>query len=796
MKLVFYEIKKVLCKKVFYIVLALCLLLNVFVFYSVHTNSGNVDTNYITYSSEYNQMIDEYSQYTIDEAEQKLVDNQTAYVILSEMNGMALTESDEDFQSYAQSLEDYKISNPQAYDKALKMSQNNDYCEYDEVFTTDLLTQIEYIKSYPDFIDDMHNRADEQSSFIMFSDKNDFSYKGLYKTADDYKHLSGTSLSIGNNNPVNSVTSFNITDYFLIAMIFLVCIYLFNAEREKGLYNLVRATKNGRFKTIISKLIALFSITAVIAVVFLLSNFIVSTCIYGGWDTSRSIQSIAEFRNCIFEVSTGGFCLLFTLGKIACAILISSILSTLFICLSNSTVTYIASGAILAVEFLLNVLIPSTSAFNYPKYINIFYFLDGKNFWGNYLNLNLFSNPASAWIVDLIVFAVVFVVCIIATSIVFSVKAQTKSVSIINKLIEKIRLKFFKIKGSTSVFSGEIYKYFVQNKICLLLLAIIAFGVFSSFGSVIYSVSEPEDIAYKSYMQYLEGDITPEKEDYIFEQQQYFEKLELRIDEIYNSSLADKTKENMVTTIEGVLQSNGLGFERVLEQYNSLLTLKDEGVNARFIDETLYSDFLFNSSREWNNFILLVIMLIISIPFIFTIEYKNKMIDLIRPTKNGKIKLVFTKMILALITLLITFLSVYLPYFIKFANTHGTKSFSTPICCISQYFEAGKELTVIGSFTLNCVIYFIIGLFCLSAIMLISVMCKNHLLTLIISTVILVIPCLILYTNTSLRVGAIFSADWIVALIIIVTTIVLLTAICTFATGAIFTKFKPRRKNG
>ena len=66
MKLFFYEFKKVLNKRIFLIVLALCLAVNGFLLYSAQNNDEN--NLRLTYSDEYGKMLDEYSSIPIDEA--------------------------------------------------------------------------------------------------------------------------------------------------------------------------------------------------------------------------------------------------------------------------------------------------------------------------------------------------------------------------------------------------------------------------------------------------------------------------------------------------------------------------------------------------------------------------------------------------------------------------------------------------------------------------------------------------------------------------------------------------------
>lgn len=790
MKLVFYEIKKVLSKKVFFIILILCLIINTVVFYYVQ-NSNRLYT-----SADYTALINEYCSMPVDEAEQKLRTKSTAYEIMMYMDMLADADSDEQMHDLINTLDEYKTQNPAAYAEVENMASSRDYQENEETYIYDLISQIEYIKSYPDFIDEMHNRADEQASFSIFSNQNNFSYKNLYKTSDDYNHLSGIHLSMGNNLPVTTALNYKITDYLLIATVFLVCIYIFYFEKDKGLYNLVRSSRNGRLKTAAAKLAALFIITAVISIIFALSNFAVSTYIYGKFDLSRSIQSIPDFRNCIFKINTGQFCLLAIASKAVGMITISAVFAIMFVCFSNPSLMYITSIGVIVAEYLLSILISSTSALNYFKYINIFYLLDGYNFWGNYLNLNIFTNPIAAHSIDITMFAIIFVVCTVAVCIIFTIKKLTKTKPALSGFAEKFKARHLKINGSTGVFSGETYKYLVQNKIALLLIALVAFSVFSSFGTVRYPYSVATDVSYKNYMEYLEGDITEEKIHYISEQNEYFEMLRQRAEEIAaDETLSENAKSVAANSIQKVLENDGEAFARVTAQYERLLGLQENGINARFIDENLYPNFVYNSSREWENIVLILLILIISVPFVYTVEYKNGMIDLVRCTKYGKLTLMRDKLIISVLTTLITFSTIYLPYLIRFINTFGTNSLSTKLVCLEMYQNTDGNINIIGAFTVIAICYLMIALLATGAITLVSVLCKNHLLSMIISTVIVLIPCLVIYSFNNTRAGAIFYGNYTLLAFSIIIICICLASLITVISTSIFTNTKMRRKN-
>ena len=157
-----------------------------------------------------------------------------------------------------------------------------------------------------------------------------------------------------------------------------------------------------------------------------------------------------------------------------------------------------------------------------------------------------------------------------------SIKSQVKTYaahSLLNSA-QGVGVGFFTLNGSTGVFKGEVFKFTIQNKMAVMIVLFVLFAIISSFGTVRYPYSENSDADYKAYMEYLEGDITSEKENYILKQQNYFNNLQQRMGEIAeNSELSENAKQAMSKSIENILNSKGIAFERVIEQYNRLLEL-------------------------------------------------------------------------------------------------------------------------------------------------------------------------------------------------------------------------------
>ena len=777
MNLIFYECKKVTTKKFFRLSLILCFIANLFLLYYAQSTEEH---NYkFIYAQQYNQMLAEYSQYSLEEAEQTLHDNLLVYEIKNVFRNLSFATNEETAERMNEQLEEYKKNYAVQYRQAEKILAQNDIEDtYKIEFLYDILQQIRYIQSYPDFINQMYSRAESQTQSGIFADENSFSYKNLFKTAEDYAKLKNIHLSIGNSSAVEKTTEYQFTDFFIIALVFMVCIYLFYMEKEQKLYYLVRSAKNGRLATIFAKTVVLLLLSALISAVFFISNFLFNGLFYGFDNFSRSIQSVASFRNCTSAVTQWQFIILFVLGKILAVSIISCGLIFIFTTVANTGIMYLCSFGTLAVEYILYVVIDANSVFSNIKYINIFYIFDAKNFVGNYLNLNIFSNAVNSALFTAVVFLLIAMVCLLLSFCLFCRYHQQTKDSRLLVLFTRIRNKFSKVRGSTSIFVGEVFKYFVQNKMIIVFLILIGFGAVSSQGTMQYSYTEDSDMFYRVYMEYLKGEMTKEKEDYIRHQQEYLDNMKQKMS---NSAINSVGVNNFFKVKE-------MAFERVKNQYARLTKLKQQGIAVKFIDENIYTSFLSNPVREWKYFIILSAMIILSLPYIFTVEYKGMMINIITATRNGKGKLFLHKMTVLFLSVLFSFITVYVPYFLRFIRTYGTESFSTPAICVNENFSLH---TIKACVIMSMICYLTMTILFAMVIAFLSVSLKNNLITMILSSILLLIPCFAVYVMSDFCIGHSVQTNFINGIIISVIVLIISGLLAT-AVLTVFTHTKIR----
>lgn len=777
MKLTLYEIKKVISQKVFITILVLSLLMNGFIL--SYTQLNKSDNYKLSHTKSYSEALSEYSSLSTDKATQKVKDKLLAYEILSDFQVLATTDDERMAKDSEKALKEYKKNNPQAYAEAEKMSKSGEDFSNEKQMLEDISDQLEYIQFYPDFINEMDERAERQSKAKLFNDENSFSYKNLFKTADDYRALQGTKLEIGKITNVLTVGEYKISDYLVVAIIFLMCIYLFSFERDKGLYNLVRSTRKGRLATILSKLVSLGILTFLVSVVFTLSNFAVSACLYGFDTMNVNIQSFAEFRNCTLPFTVGEYYLVFILSKASSMLAFSGIFALFFGIFTNAVLKYIACGGIVGGELALYFFISADSPLSFLKYINLFYFSDTFSLLSTYLNLNVFSFAVNILTVAFVTIIFILVVSSSIVAVIFVKCNQQLRKNKADLIIESFKKKFCKINGSTRLISGESFKFFLQNKYAVFFLMLIVFSVFNCFGQEEYTYSSKSDYIYKIHMEYLEGEVTTDKLNYIKEKENYIKKLESKLN---NSEFSDGMMGVITNTIEN--ESNAL--YKIKEQYNRIKMLKQQGIEACFVDENVYGVFVSDPRREWMSFAFLSLILIVSIPSINTCEYKNNVICLIRSNKNGKLKLWLTKVMIGLFSTILSFICAYIPYIIRFINTYSLKCFSYPLNVI-EMFESGKTISILGALYVELISYLFVAILVFSLVTFIAVVTKNNLISMLLSTVVIFIPAVVLNRNENLRAGNIFESNFIMPMVIIITICLILAVLFITLAGKRFT---------
>ena len=198
--------------------------------------------------------------------------------------------------------------------------------------------------------------------------------------------------------------------------------------------------------------------------------------------------------------------------------------------------------------------------------------------------------------------------------------------------------------------------------------------------------------------------------------------------------------------------------------------------------------------REWLYFTLIMAVVIFCTSNIFSCEYKNSMVNLLRSNRYGKGKLIVTKYITVLITPVISYTLIYLPYLINFTFKFGKGIFSIPLAYMSGFSMLKSSITVGEYIIVLGMIHLFATIAVTSMVFMLSLLLKSNVLTMIISSGIVLIPCLAVMEIPSFRmVQAFQNNNWKSATIIIFSLCVILILISIIVVTFKFNNIKRRK---
>ncbi len=779
MRITASEYLKLFLNKIFVICLVAGLLLNVF-FLTAMQYSDSENSALISNIEAYDQLLEDCQNSTDKSAfiKSKTIETQIAFLLCRE-----------DLSPESGVFDEYKAKYPNEYNSALVLDMTRDELENRMIMILNISSQISYIDGYDEFISNMKTRAEEQSNFSIFAKEDSFSYKNIAKTPIDFEAVNDIEPEIGNNKMYEVSTQFELTDYIMLLLVLIICIVLVSVEREKGLYSLIRATKKGRIQTAMSKLFVIITVVVSCCILFYVSDVLVCGAMFGFDDLSRNIQSSSIFMNCSLDVSISTYLIIWVLAKTLLMCSIAIFVSFLFAIINSPAKTYILLAFIFVFEFATYMFINGNSVFGTIKYINIFYLLSNNNAFGYYLNVNFFNQP-----INIINVFEVIVVLLIAVGFIGFCIAFTKLTFTYGKfaLFEKIRaksVKRVKIKGSLSIYKGEAYKHY-KTSFAIFAVFLLAFiGWFNLTDNLTILFSSSDESAYNEYMQTLEGFLDEEKYEFINSEKEYFnDLLEKKVNITNDSTLSEDEKTSQLSLIQTILDVKGKAFDDICAQvayaeekaqsFNESPALVNEIVNKRLVQDTF---------REWEYFTLLIAIVIFSTSNILACEYKKSMVGLISTNKFGRGRLLTVKLFTVLVTTIISFVMIYLPYMINFINTFGTKSFDLPLAYVRDFSMLTNDLTVAQYICILGVLHLAVALASTALVYMLSYLLKNQLVTMIVSSGLLLIPCILFINNSKVRmVNAFLNGS---QNSVIITVFVLCVFVAIFSVVLTFIKY-------
>lgn len=602
--------------------------------------------------------------------------------------------------------------------------------------------QLKIVSDYKAYINKIIEKSDNITGVSIFEDSSSFSYKNAVKTAEDYKPLSNIETAYSNSEGVNMATDFMLTDLIVILLLCIVCDALIGSERNININSLQRTCRYGRNKSAISKMVVGFITTAVICLMFYGVNYIIAGYTYGFGDLFRPIQSVDSFSNCTLRINVLQYLMLHFITKVLVMYLIYTIVNVLSMVGKSKTISYIAFLCILIVSYCLNLFIGDNTSLMCFKYINLISFVDTKNVISHYRNINIFGEPINYVTCFWIVLLVLLLGLVALNILIYSRKKITAYNKSNNSFLPKLKIS----RGSTNVIVHELYKTFVSNKVGIIILVVLLTQLYITISSPI--VLSNDEKYQKYYFSYYAGDFNSNTKSKIENQIKKYEDNKKSMDKCisdYDNGLITKEKyEDLFSTYSAIDEDYSNFKKYVIPYYDYLINQSKADKSVSVVNYNGYCALLGLEGNLSNTYCLaLYVLMVICIIPIFTVEYERKSIHLLSSTKLGFKSLVFKKIVCSCIVTALLNLLIYVPYFIRIINSYGINELGAAACSIEKLSNISDGLSILNVIIITFAIRLLVSLVITVIISGISLFTKNTIISIIITTLVFVVPLLL-----------------------------------------------------
>jgi hypothetical protein len=745
LKLLGYEWLKFVQKKSVLLLIPILLLANDLIYVK---EQQRANAFLIAHIDEYRTFEEAFRQMPFDQGYERIVrlrDDLIAFsVMLHELrdpgNGML-----------RQQLEQLKLTRPdlaESYNRS-PYAGNEELLGRNLQFAKIVLAQYEAIRDHREFVGGMRDRADAMLSVSIFQDPASFSHRNILKTVADFERLKAIPLKIGLADGVVSATRFRATDIFMTVVLFLLCVGLFQHEKEFGLQRLIRAAPKGRLHTAAAKLAVLAILAAALSLIFYGSVLWLAHHLYGFGDLSRYIQSMAAFRRSDLPLTVGQYLGLFLLSKTAVCVATVLLFSVFFVLFDHMGKIGVALGAFLGISCLAFLSIHPLSPLNVLKYVNLFAYFDTYALLGVYQNINFFGFPVrhlrAAVISGLFLLAVLPAAAAVLYVLKNPVDPGFRRNSRWIRYREKIRLP----AGTTSIYAHELYKMLFSAKGWLAILVALLIGYQTvRFEEVRF---DTDDNYYHQYMRRLSGELTGEKIRFIEEEKSRFDQLSLMYAEAERSFAEERITAEQYNERIAELEALAAGqkaFARLYEQYLHLLELEQSrGIRGHLVNE-ITSDYLFdNPVRDmWNGMFYMILLLLCLHP-LFSIDEKTGMSTVLRCTRNGRFALFAAKHAAGYMAALLLMLLLYAPVYWNVWRWYNPLDWHAPVQSVLLFRNVDFPVTIAGFVALTNALQLAGALVITHVALSLSLLAKKPSLSMLTAAVALVCPLLIQLTG-------------------------------------------------
>ena len=257
-------------------------------------------------------------------------------------------------REYADSLRE---ENDELYNKYYEESKNPAWkytgnCDTEWTFLEKIKNDYDKVSNYHGSLNDILASAETGQSVSIFKTKDEVSLKSITKTAKTYKDMQSIKVNYEIGEGIKKISNTNLTDFFVLILIFIISTILITEEKEKNLFTIIKSTKNGNGKTIMVKIMTLFIGIFVICSLFYGTNYIYYFFTLGLGNIFATIQSIPLLMLSTLKINVLEYLFILFGAKAIFVFLLSMIMFYLSIKFNNTVENIFVFFIIILINFI------------------------------------------------------------------------------------------------------------------------------------------------------------------------------------------------------------------------------------------------------------------------------------------------------------------------------------------------------------------------------------------------------------------------------------------------------------
>lgn len=561
-----------------------------------------------------------------------------------------------------------------------------------------VLSSVDYTTEFYEKLEGVFDNAEKLSNISIFQNK-DSQDSNLAKTAEDYCRLSDISVTVGNDITINALVAYSIPGIFCLLF---ACVVVSQTlvESHYNLRTLIYSTKNGRGRLTTWRGLGLLAGSLVFGVLLYGSTLLLSQYLLGPVDLNRMVQSVPALFGLTVPMTIGEFLGLYLACGVLVQVMLTALVWMLFSLLEQQQMALLSVVSVVGLSVLLYQVIPPQSFLAVLKYANPVAVMNFTQSITAYRNLGIGSFLIEKnWLV-LTAAMIVTITCAIAAGWCgmkrYSISNHSRLYRTVQRWLRKLSQWYHGLVSRLSFGGLEGYKILVMQR-GILVLALAAWIFTQSYPTREITYVGEAQFLLEFYEEFTGQGVTPELESYVNQLQKKLDDVDA---EFIASQLAFQNGE--IGVEEYLTQSQKYAAYDV--QRDSLETIRGKiayireqealGFDAVILDSMGYVSLLETSTTDQVMQLICLFMVILLSSFLFPIEQKKGLYQMVRSTQKGRTHLAKKKLVLALILSFVVFVLFAGIRMYSIAATYGLSCLTAPAHSLDQFAGSNMNLGI------------------------------------------------------------------------------------------------------